>query len=168
MQPTDPPRPTVVRGAVRTPNRDWRGRQMFQSGIVIASDCASLRASLSSSLRRALGEGPPACPLDALPPPLRADADGLLLLAVAPGASADPPLRLIQEISLRKLRVGVVLLEAGAGRPREDLAALEPYVLRRLRWPAEAAALEDVLGQNQGEGGRGGRPEAGAAPDVIR
>ncbi len=60
----------------------------------------------------------------------------------APASKAQTR-RLVQEISLQKLPVMVVLLDA---RPDEThLTLLDPYVSRRLYWPGEAAQLTPLV-----------------------
>src|SRR5687768_13647022 len=71
-------------------------------------------------------------------------ADGLLLIAAAHNLEAASAVRLVQDISLQKLPPVVVLLDS---TPVENpqLAGLDRYVSRRLRWPEDAAHLTQVV-----------------------
>lgn len=74
---------------------------------------------------------------------LTRDSDGLMLLGVARSADQTETRRLVQEISLQKLPVMVVLLDARHDESR--LTFLDPYVSRRLYWPDEAAQLTPLV-----------------------
>jgi DNA-binding NtrC family response regulator len=122
---------------------------MTGSRLALAADDPRLADAIQGHLRQALGQPVFQCPLEAVPDHLGPDADGLLLLAAATPAGAERVLRLVQEIYIQKLPPIVMIVEGPpAGGP--DLAALEPYVARRLRWPADAAALADLVRQRIG------------------
>lgn len=71
------------------------------------------------------------------------DTDGLMVIVAASRADREPITRLIQEIRLRKLPPVLILLLADK-RLESDLAFLDPYIDKRLRWPEEAAVLSQL------------------------
>ena len=75
------------------------------------------------------------------------DTDGLLLVAVASTAEIEQVVRLAQEISLQHLPTSVVILAHDDIFPCPELEILDPYVLTRLAWPSEAAALGELIQQ---------------------
>src|SRR5207302_3338211 len=67
------------------------------------------------------------------------------LLASASAAESEQVLRLVQEVHLQKRPTVLVVVESDAARAGMDLGRLDPYVARRLRWPADAAALGQLV-----------------------
>jgi transcriptional regulator with PAS, ATPase and Fis domain len=72
------------------------------------------------------------------------DTDGLLVIAAASPADHEPVRRLVQDISLQKLPPAV-LLNVTPSAADADLAALDPYISRRLRWPDDVAVLRQII-----------------------
>jgi DNA-binding NtrC family response regulator len=111
--------------------------------VALVSDDQDLTEQVQSHLRRQLGWPAFACSFEAIRDHLSGDSDGLMLLGVVRSSDQTETRRLVQDISLQKLPVMVVLLDArGADAP---LARLDPYISRRLHWPNEAAQLTPLV-----------------------
>jgi two-component system response regulator HydG len=117
---------------------------------LVAAD-QPLADAIQAYLRKHLGHPAFQCVFDAIPAHLARDTDGLIVVAAASRADGPSVQHLVQDICLQKLPPVVLLAEAEAC-PAELLAPLEPYIARRLRWPAEAAEL---LQRVRDCGGRG-------------
>ena len=85
------------------------------------------------------------CPFDAIRDHLARDTDGLILIAAGSTAECQPIFWLVQDVCLQKLPP-VLLLVNDQFVPADQLAGLDPYVARRLRWP-EDADDPDPIGQ---------------------
>ncbi len=67
------------------------------------------------------------------------ESDGLLMIAVNRASEAAEARSLVQDLSIQKYPLRIVVLDAlGAESP---LAALEPYITRRLIWPEQSEQL---------------------------
>jgi DNA-binding NtrC family response regulator len=122
---------------------------------MMSASCAALVAEdprLASAIRdhlKKVCQPTILCPLGAIREHLEANRSSLILVAAASPADAEPIVRLTQEINLRKLPARVVLVVAHRSAD-PALARLDPYILRRLRWPEDTAFLgptvKDALG----------------------
>ncbi len=119
---------------------------MSSQRVALVADDPRLGSAIADHLRRHLGQPPPACPFDAVRKHLGPENDGLLLLAAATPAGLDQALCLVREIALQKLPPILILIEAEGPADEDRLAPLDPYVAHRLRWPAGAADLADLVG----------------------
>jgi transcriptional regulator with PAS, ATPase and Fis domain len=111
--------------------------------VALVCDDRELIDQVQSYLRRQLGWAAFESSYATVRDQLTRDSDGLLLLGVARSADQAETRRLVQEISLQKLPVMVVLLDARHDESR--LTLLDPYVSRRLYWPDEAAQLTPLV-----------------------
>jgi DNA-binding NtrC family response regulator len=117
---------------------------MSGSRLALVADDQSLAEAIQAHLRQHLSLTAFHCPFERIRDHLCHDTDGLLLLAAASARDYQPILRLIRDISLQKLPplLVVVLATENVG---DALASLEPYIARQLRWPADAAALTELV-----------------------
>jgi DNA-binding NtrC family response regulator len=124
---------------------------MSGSRLALVAEDQGLAGAVQSQLKKALGQPAFQCRFDSIRNHLGRDTDGLLLLAAAAPADAEPVLRLIQEISLQRLPPAVVIVE-GERAACPTLTALDPYVVRRLGWPRDAAELVHLARDRAGRG----------------
>src|SRR4051794_7768215 len=113
------------------------------SCVALVCDDRDLIEQVQAHLRRQLGWAAFECSLENVRDHLTRDSDGLLVLGVAATGDQGATRRLVQEISLQKLPVMLVVLDARKDESR--LTFLDPYVSRRLYWPDEAAALTPLV-----------------------
>jgi two-component system, NtrC family, response regulator HydG len=122
---------------------------MSGNRLALVSDDPRLAGDIQAHLKKALGQAVFHCSLDAIHHHLSRDSEGLLLLATAAPGESERVSRLVQEIYLQKLPPIIMIVEdevlAGTG-----LAALEPYVARRLRWPVDAGLLTTLIRERLG------------------
>jgi two-component system response regulator HydG len=85
------------------------------------------------------------CPLDGLGEYLDRHTNGTLVCAAASAADVSQVRQLVREIRLQGWPLAVILLEAGPIADEGGLSSLDPYVLGRLRWPTQAAALPGLI-----------------------
>src|SRR5262249_17987400 len=83
---------------------------------------------------------------------LGSDTDGVLLLAASSAASAEPIVHLVQEIYMQKMPPIIMIVEGEESDCKLALEGLDPYVSRRLAWPAEASALVALVPGRRGRG----------------
>jgi two-component system, NtrC family, response regulator HydG len=110
---------------------------MSGSRLALVADDPRFAGAVQAHLRKALGQPVFQCTYASVRPHLAPDVESLLLLAVSAPAEAEQAVRLVQEICLRKLPPVLMTLEGAPDLPGDPLAVLEPYLARRLRWPAE-------------------------------
>jgi two-component system, NtrC family, response regulator HydG len=111
--------------------------------VALVCDDQELIDQVQAFLRRQLGWAAFESSFAGVRDHLTRDSDGLMLLGVARSADQAETRRLVQEVSLQKLPVMVVLLDAR--REESRLTFLDPYVSRRLYWPDEAAQLMPLV-----------------------
>ena len=118
--------------------------------VALVVDDRALADAVQNHLHKHLGQQAFVCPYETIGEHLASDTDGLLLLVARP-ADDDKAWRLVQDIWLQKLPPLVTILE---GHPEAGarLAALEPYVARRLSWPADADLLIQLVKEQSGRG----------------
>jgi DNA-binding NtrC family response regulator len=121
------------------------------SRLALVADPGPLADSIQDHVKKNLGQPAFQCSFDAIRDHVSRDSDGLLLLAAATPGDAESVQRLVQDLSLRQLPPVVVIL-AGDPVPTDELAILDPYITRRLRWPADAAQLTMLLKERCGRG----------------
>jgi two-component system, NtrC family, response regulator HydG len=124
---------------------------MAGNRIALVSSDPQLADSIQAHLRAQVGQPAFACSFEKIGNHLARDTDGLLLVAVASPADAEPVMRLVQDICLQKLPPVVMIVERDV-LPTEQLTALEPYVARRLHWPADAETLTQIVQDRWGRG----------------
>lgn len=124
----------------------------------MAADGSRLEAALAQCIDAATKHPLMTCSVAAVAGYLSPSTDGLLLLAAESGEDNGQITQLVRGMALKKLPATVVLIQAGAAQKRQDLARLEPYVSRRLRWPEDAALLETLVRDKVGEGEGFGAP----------
>jgi DNA-binding NtrC family response regulator len=122
---------------------------MTGNRLALVSDDPRLAGDIQAHLKKALGQAVFHCSLEAIHQHLGRESEGLLLLAAAAPAEAERISRLVQEIYLQKLPPIIMIVE-DEGMAGPDLASLEPYVARRLRWPADAGALTTLIRERLG------------------
>ncbi len=118
---------------------------MTASRLALVADDTRLAGQIQASLERAFGRRAAQTSLDAVRGRLTADDRVVLLLAAATPVESERVLRLVQEICLRRLPAVLFVVEAGTPAPGRGLAALDPYLAGRLRWPEDGPALLDHL-----------------------
>jgi DNA-binding NtrC family response regulator len=119
------------------------------SRLALVARDGGLARAVQAHLAKHLGTEAFACDFTTIRAHLGVDSDGLLVLAAAAPADAEPITRLIQDIALQKLPPVVALLEAEQA-DADRLAGLSPYIASRLRWPADAAALVKLVRERRG------------------
>src|SRR5437868_6450274 len=118
---------------------------MRKSGscVALVSGDRELADQVQAHLKRHLGWLAYECSFDAVRDHLTYESDGLLLLGVAGSPDQVETRRLVQDVSLQKLPVLLILLDSRGDDAH--LAPLDPYVTRRLYWPAEAGQLTPLV-----------------------
>jgi two-component system response regulator HydG len=125
---------------------------MSGSRLALVADDQRLAGTLQTYLKKSLGWPILHCNFDAIRGRLGRTTDGLLLLALALPEETEPLYRLVQEITLLKLPPIILIVEGDALPRRGELAALDPYIAKRLRWPEDAGILLAAVHENLGEG----------------
>lgn len=116
---------------------------MAGSPVALAADDAALVSALQSYLQEHFKLALPATPLAKIGELLDRDADGLLLIAASGSGDALLARRIVQDLSIQQLAPQMALVDAcGESSP---LIALEPYVVRRLRWPHDAGMIPQLV-----------------------
>jgi DNA-binding NtrC family response regulator len=139
---------------------------MSGSHLTLAANDPRLAGAIQVQVQRAVGFSPPVCALDEAGEFLGGRGDGLLLLAAAGPADAEPVRRLVQEVHLRRLPFFLILIGEEAAE-HADLAYLEPYVAKRLRWPAQADLLERLIREQPCRRNGCGGPREETTTDVL-
>ena len=111
--------------------------------VALVCDDQQLTQQVQAHLKRQLGWPAFECSFETVRDHLTADNDGLMLVGVARSPDRVETRRLVQDVSLQKLPVMLVLLEVK--RNDSPLADLDPYVGRRLYWPDEAGQLTPLV-----------------------
>jgi DNA-binding NtrC family response regulator len=122
---------------------------MTGNRLALVSDDPRLAGDIQAHLKKVLGQAVFQCSLETIHQHLGRESEGLLLLAAAAPAEAERISRLVQEIYLQKLPPIIMIVE-DEGLAGPDLAALEPYVARRLCWPADAGVLTTLIRERLG------------------
>jgi DNA-binding NtrC family response regulator len=125
---------------------------MSGSRLALVAADQTLADAIQAHLEKHLGRPAFLCAFESIREHLGRDTDGLVLVAAAAPPDAEPVQRLVQDICLQKLPP-VVMIAEGEGAASARLAALDPYVARRLAWPAEAGALLEMVRECCGRGG---------------
>jgi DNA-binding NtrC family response regulator len=113
------------------------------SRLALVAEDRLLADSIQAHLRKQLGQPAFQCAFESIREHLSHDTDGLIVIAVGSPADCKAACWLIQDICLQKLPPVLLVLQNDQ-LPAEQLALLDPYVARRLRWPDEAGALTQM------------------------
>jgi two-component system response regulator HydG len=113
--------------------------------LALVADDQRVASAIQAHLKKGLGQSPLLTTFDGIRNHLSRDSDGLLVLAAVTPAHAEPLVRLVQEIYLRKLPPILFLVEAEPLPEMKELVALDPYVAHRVRWPEQAADLVGLV-----------------------
>jgi len=140
-------------------NRDGK---TVGSRVALAADDRQLADAIQAYLQQEFGQPAFCGSFESVREHLGRDTDGLLLAAAGSTADAKSICWLVQDICLQKLPLAVVILD-GEDIPKEQLAALDPYVVRRLRWPADAAVFGQLVKDRLGRG----RAFSGTEPERL-
>jgi DNA-binding NtrC family response regulator len=116
---------------------------MAGSRLALVAEDRLLAEAIQAHLRKNLGQAAFQFTFEAVRDHLARDMDGLLLIGAASPADWKPICWLVQDICLQKLPP-VLLLVQGEQVPSDQLANLDPFVARRLRWPEDAATLTQM------------------------
>src|SRR5262245_29984898 len=120
---------------------------MTASRLALVADDPRLAAQIQAAIEKSFGRRVTQTSLDAVRAHLTRDDRVLLLLAAGSPVESARAMRLVQEIYLQKLPALLVVLEAGTPAPGRGLASLDPFLAARLRWPDDAGALAEFLGE---------------------
>ena len=120
---------------------------MTGNRLALVADDQRLASTIQSHLKKTLDHGSFVCGYGAIRDHLHRDMDGILLLAASSSAEAELAFRLVQEIYLQKLPPVLTVLHNGSAMEEQRLSALDGYVARRLRWPDDADALTQLVGE---------------------
>jgi two-component system, NtrC family, response regulator HydG len=124
---------------------------MAGSRLALVAEDRSLAEAIQEHFRKSLGHQAFHCAFDTIRDHLASDTDGLVLIAVGSAADCQPASWLVQDVCLQKLPT-VLLLFHTEQVSGEELAGLDPYVARRLRWPDDAATLTQLTRDRWGRG----------------
>jgi DNA-binding NtrC family response regulator len=122
---------------------------MTGSRLALVAEDQRLANNIQTHLRKALGEAIFLCGIDDVRNHLGRETDGLLLLATGATKDCEPILRLVQEIYLQNLPPIIMIVE-GEKSSESDLSNLDPYIARRLAWPADASQLVNLIRERMG------------------
>jgi DNA-binding NtrC family response regulator len=139
---------------------------MVGNRLALVADDRSLADAIQAHLRKHLGQPAFLCDFDAIRDHLARDTDGLLLIAAGSPGDCQAVFWLVQDICLQKLPP--VLLVLNSDRvPGDQLAGLDPYVARRLRWPEESATLTQLAKDRCGRGHDFTAPREESLEDLL-
>jgi two-component system response regulator HydG len=113
------------------------------SRLALVAEDRSLAESIQAHLRKLLGQPAFQCAFETVREHLSRDTDGLVMIAVRSAADCKAACWLVQDICLQKLPPVLLVLQNDPIAP-DQLASLDPYVARRLRWPEDAATLTQM------------------------
>jgi DNA-binding NtrC family response regulator len=136
------------------------------SRVALVADDRRLAGAIQDHLESHVGEPAFHCAFEAIREYLARDTDGLLLAAAGSPADCKPIHWLVQDVCLQKLPPVVIIL-AGDAPADEQLSPLDPYVARRLRWPADAALLTQMVKDRCGRGREFVTSEDESLEDVL-
>jgi DNA-binding NtrC family response regulator len=122
---------------------------MSAGRLALVADEPRFAGAVQAHLHEVLGYPVRRRTYDSIRSALGSDSDGLLLLGIATAVEAEQAVRLVQEVCLRKLPPVLLTLEAEPPASKDPLTVLEPYLARRLRWPADAG-IADLIRQRVG------------------
>jgi DNA-binding NtrC family response regulator len=124
---------------------------MPASRLALVAEDRFLVEAIQAHLRKHLGQAALHCAFERIFDHLARDSDGLVILAATGAAECKIVAALVQDICLLKLPPVVVLLATDQSAANQ-LAGLDPYVARRLRWPDDASILTQVAKDRCGRG----------------
>jgi two-component system response regulator HydG len=135
---------------------------MTGTRLALVADDQRLASTIQLHLKKALGQAIFHCSLGTIRQHLSRETDGLLLLATTSANESEQVQHLIQEIYLQRLPPVIMIVE-GNELASQDLAALDPYVAQRLRWPEDALLLVQLIRERLGRS----RGSLGQMPETI-
>jgi DNA-binding NtrC family response regulator len=115
---------------------------MSSSRVALVSDDQSLANTIQTHLKKHLGQQVFQCTFASIRTHLSQETDGLLLLAAASDAQAEPILQIVREIYIRKLPPIIMIV---AGEQAGEMEDVQQYVAQSLRWPGDAGRLTDLI-----------------------
>src|SRR5262245_31868336 len=110
-----------------------------QRPILVAND-ASRADEILTSLKQHLHQLVSHCTFETCREHISWQKKGIVLLLATQPDDLEPLTRLVQEASLRKTSLSMVLIESDVMAQSEALARLIPHVSAKFSWPADAAA----------------------------
>jgi DNA-binding NtrC family response regulator len=114
--------------------------------LALVADDQSLASAIQLALRKILGNAAyHHCKFDAARALLGRATDGLLLLTAASAEEATGLRSLVQEICIQKLPVQIVAVLTDAAANAPDWHRVDPYLVRRLRWPEDSSNLAPLV-----------------------
>lgn len=123
---------------------------MSGSRLALVADDQQFANAIQAYLKKSLGQNAFECPLPIVSQHFPRDSDALLLLAVAAKTDVDQMIRLVQEICLLKLAPIVLLVEGEFAAQAALFDRLDPYLARKLHWPADADKLVQLIRERVG------------------
>jgi transcriptional regulator with PAS, ATPase and Fis domain len=117
------------------------------SRLVLVATDQRFASAVQSHVKKTLSQRVFPCRFGRVLNLLGPDTDGVLLLGAVSPHDTEPIRRLVQEIRLREWPPAVIVLAGEQAGP--ELAALDPHVQARLRWPAQADRLVALLREGQ-------------------
>lgn len=118
---------------------------MSNSSVALVSDDQRLAGSIQNHLKKQFGQRVFQCSFETIRSHISQETDGLLLLAAASTAEAEPVLHLVREIYIRKLPP-IIMIVAGDEMFRK-MGDVEQYVAQCVRWPRDADRLTQLIRQ---------------------
>jgi transcriptional regulator with PAS, ATPase and Fis domain len=118
---------------------------MYSHSVALTARDSLLLRDLETTLLQKTNLPSFFCPLDGIREYLGPNTNGTLVCAAASPADVSQIHQLVRDIQLNGWPLAVIVLEAGAVAEQGGLSALDPYVLGRLTWPAQAAALPGLI-----------------------
>jgi transcriptional regulator with PAS, ATPase and Fis domain len=109
--------------------------------LALVADDQLLATSIQVSARKVMGAPAYQCRYDAARALLGRDTDGILLLAAANPQDVVSILRFAQEICLQKFPPQLIVIAGEGAANAQEWAQIDPYLMRRLSWPENAAEL---------------------------
>ncbi len=137
---------------------------MGGSRVALVANDRSLASDVQDFLQGDLNLTPTFDTYHGIRDQLDRDTDGLLLLAVSSPGDRVELAQLLQDIHLQKLPATAVIVDAWPDAA--SLRPLEPYVSRRLRWPADCHSLRSLV-KETGRGQPFGKPEDAPLEEVL-
>jgi DNA-binding NtrC family response regulator len=116
---------------------------MADPRVVLAADEPAFLQQVQAHLRESTGQTAYADSYAPIADLMTHNSDGLLLLGISSPAEQLHARHMVQQIILQKWPAVVVLLDALPDA--SQLAPLDAYVSRRLRWPVESARLTPIV-----------------------
>jgi len=121
---------------------------MIGSRVALVADNQQEAGNILLALKKVVGPAAFQCKFDSIRHHLGRDTDGVLVIAVTNSAEAEPLLRLLQEISIQKLEMTVVVVTTNDFPACKELELLAAQITARFRWPHDADALAGMVSES--------------------